>query len=80
MRLLLLSSFLFLGCTDARWDKLTSFGQARAIECYSGGKLIYSGKSTGKINSEEASDGYFFRDSQTGKLMEVSGDCILTSL
>ncbi|MCP3684513.1 MAG: hypothetical protein GY861_17750 [bacterium] len=67
------------GCTDAVWDKTFSLGEGRKIECYSGGKLIYSGVSTGKIQSEQSSDGYFFRDRDTGKLMEVSGNCVLTS-
>ena len=75
---LLFVSLLF-GCTDAEWDKNTSLGSGREIVCYSGGTIIYQGMSSGMILSEEASDGYFFRDSKTGKFVEVSGDCVLTS-
>lgn len=78
--IMLIAVFMLAGCTDALWDKTFSFGEARKIECYSGGKLVYSGISTGKISNERSSDGYFFRDSANQKLMEVSGDCILTSL
>lgn len=65
------------GCTDAEWSKLKSYGGRAEIECYSGTKLIYQGTSTGKINSSEQSDGYYFRDDKTGKLMEVSGNCVI---
>jgi hypothetical protein len=46
------------------------------VICYSGGKEIYSGRSTGKVYSEKQSDGWFFKDKASGRLMEVSGDCI----
>ncbi len=47
------------------------------ISCYSGGQLIYSGKSKGKVFSESNSDGYTFIAADDGKLREVSGDCII---
>ncbi len=47
------------------------------ISCYSGGQLIYSGKSKGKVFSESNSDGYTFIAANDGKLKEVSGDCII---
>lgn len=68
---------LIVGCTDGKLGKLTSYGSSRSIECYSGGVLIYKGKSTGKINSEQNSDGYFFVEKGSGKLLEVSGNCII---
>ncbi len=71
-------ALVMTGCTDARCSKVMSLGNAADVECYSGGKAIYSGRSTGKVSSEEGSDGYFFRDSKSGKLMEVSGDCRVT--
>jgi hypothetical protein len=56
------------------------FGQYWADEearvtCYSGGEVVYDGFSTGKVRSEANSDGYNFKDSHTGRLREVSGDC-----
>ena len=71
---------LMSGCTDAKFDKLTNFGGKAEVQCYSGGKLIYSGISTGKVISEQNSDGYSFRDSKDGNLKEVSGDCIIRYL
>ena len=47
------------------------------ISCYSGGQLIYSGRTDGKVFSEENSDGYTFISADDGKLKELSGDCII---
>ena len=47
------------------------------ISCYSGGRLIYSGKTDGKVFSESNSDGYTFIAADDRKLKEVSGDCII---
>ena len=69
---------LIIGCTDARMGKLTSLGSPASVQCWSGEKLIYEGRSTGKVISEENSDGYFFRDAETDEMMEVSGNCIIT--
>lgn len=73
-----LSLILAFGCTDAEWSKMTALGDSATVECWSGGKLIYKGVSTGKVLSEETSDGYFFRDTADGKLKEVSGNCVIT--
>lgn len=77
---LLIVSFIFLAisCTDAQRGKLGAIGDSGKVECYSGGKLIYSGMSTGKISSEQNSDGYNFVDQKTRKFMEVSGNCVIT--
>ena len=67
----------FAGCSDAAWGKLGAYGDSAHITCYSGGKLIYDGESTGKVISESSSDGYFFKDKKDGKLKEVSGNCVI---
>lgn len=66
------------GCTEAQRGKLYSLGDQARVTCYSGGTMIYDGVSTGKVSSEDSSDGYYFRDSETGKMKEVSGDCNIT--
>ena len=70
--------FLFVGCTDAQRGKIGALGDSAKVDCWSGGKLIYSGVSSGKISSEDSSDGYNFVDIKTGKFMEVSGNCVIT--
>jgi len=66
-----------IGCTDAQISKFQSLGDSATIKCYSGEKLIFEGKSTGKVKSEANSDGYAFKDAGDGKLKEVSGNCII---
>lgn len=71
-------TLMFTACTDAQRGKIQALGNSGQVECYSGGKLIYSGVSSGKITSEQDSDGYFFLDKDTGKFMQVSGNCFIT--
>jgi hypothetical protein len=73
----LLLAILSVSCSDGFMGKLDSYGASRSITCYSGGKLIYSGESTGKIQSEANSDGYYFVEKGTKKLVEVSGNCVI---
>ena len=68
---------LIVGCTDAKMKQFTTLGSPGDIICYSGGKEIYKGRSTGKIATEQGSDGWFFQEETTGKLIRVSGDCVI---
>lgn len=70
-------SFITSGCSDAEQARWKAIGDPGDIECYSGGVLIYSGRSTGKIYSEEHSDGWYLNDSKTNRLVRVSGDCVI---
>ena len=76
--ILLIINIFFMGCTDAQIAKLGGLGNEASVKCWSGTKVIYEGTSTGKVQSEADSDGYFFKDKATGKLMEVSGNCVIT--
>ena len=68
-----------VGCTDASMAQWNAFGSVGHITCYSGGKVIYEGTSTGKISTEEHSDGWYLKDAATGKLVRVSGDCLIVN-
>lgn len=79
MRTTALLAIVFLtGCTDAGWGKFQALGGSANVKCYSGTKLIYEGSSTGKVVSEARSDGYNFVDKKSKRLMEVSGNCVIT--
>lgn len=76
--LILLTSLVLLsGCTDAGLAKIANLGNSARITCWSGDTVIYDGESTGKVVSEQNSDGYFFKDAKDGNLKEVSGNCII---
>lgn len=55
----LLLLFVIVGCTDAEWSKYTTLGTRAEIVCKSGGKITFHGISTGKVLSENNSDGYY---------------------
>ena len=77
--LLLLSSLMLFSCSDAHRASITALGKGRDIKCYSGGVLIYEGKTTGKIENESGSDGYYFTDTK-GEFVEINANCIFKLL
>jgi hypothetical protein len=68
---------LLIACSDTEIAQLTAIGEPGHITCYSGGQVIFEGDSTGKIATEEQSDGWKFMDAATGRLVRVSGDCLI---
>lgn len=83
MKKIIIVTILFIGlnsCTDAEQAKITGYGKDYKIEMYSGGKLVKTWYSSGKVLSEENSDGYYFEQKMTNKIVEVSGDVIITEL
>jgi len=76
--LVILFSVFVVGCTDAERSTFFNYGKSAEVKCYSGGRLIYSGYSSGKVVSYDDSNGYMFRTKGNGALMKVSGDCVIT--
>lgn len=78
-----LAVFLFVafsmkyGWTDASRKQVLTIGSPAKVICYSGGKEIYNGNSTGKVQTESGSDGWYFEDKVTHELIRVSGDCVI---
>lgn len=77
---LLFIVLLAISCTDAQLGKISSIGGKQKVEILSGGQVVRTYISSGKVVSESGSDWYYFTDSQTGKLIEVSGDLIITQI
>ena len=66
-------------CTDAARSKIGGYGDSFKIEMLNcDGSVAREWISTGKVLSEESSDGYYFKDKETGKLIEVTGRLIIT--
>jgi hypothetical protein len=68
---------ILLACSDTDIAHMKSLGSSGHITCYSGGQVIYDGDSTGKIQTESSSDGWALMDAKTGRLVRVSGDCVI---
>lgn len=75
--LLICTSLFFMGCTDATISQFGALGSKHKIELYSGGQLVREWTSTGKVLTEEHSDGYYFTDTATNRLVRVSGDLVI---
>ncbi len=70
----LLSVVVISGCSNATWSGVKAWGKEHHIKQFSGGVLIGEWLSTGKIENEEHSDGYYFEDDATRTMISISGD------
>ena len=65
-----------VSCTDATMSKVGGYGDTFTVKVL-GPDTVITYHSTGKVISEEQSDGYYFTNRETGKLVEVSGTIIV---
>jgi hypothetical protein len=70
-------SILLNGCTSASRAKLFAYGSHHKIILYSGGVPVREWHSSGAISNENHSDGYYFQDDHTGRLVSVSGTVVI---
>lgn len=68
---------ILVACTDTDRASLFAYGETGQITCYSGGVAVYSGKSTGRIQTVKNSDGWEFQEEGTDDFIRVSGSCII---
>ena len=69
-------SMMMTSCTDAEKSKLGGYGDTFTVKVL-GPDIVITYHSTGKVESESHSDGYYFTNAATGKLIEVSGNVII---
>ena len=65
------------GCSDAERAAFSALGKKHRVTLYSGGKQIGQWTTSGKIENEQHSNGYYFNDDATQKLIMVDGDIII---
>ncbi len=65
------------GCTESQRAKIGGLGERHRVTLWSGGIAVRTWVSPGKVSSSESSDGYYFRDEDTGLLVEISGDVVI---
>jgi len=73
---LTIMAMMLTSCTDATMSKMGGYGDTFTVKVL-GPDTIITYHSTGKVISEEKSDGYYFTNRETGKLIEVSGNVII---
>ena len=78
---LIIAAGLTTSCTDAARSKIGGLGDEFKVEMLGcDGDVVRTWISTGKVRSEQHSDGYYFKDKETGKLVEVTGHLIITKI
>jgi hypothetical protein len=76
---ILVSVVVLASCTDATRSKIGGYGDSFKVELINcDGSVARTWISSGKVLSESTSDGYYFNDAGTGKLIEVTGTIIIT--
>lgn len=75
---LMLLACSLAGCTDAERSRYNAFGDASTITCWSGGQVVFTGESTGKVMAGE-SGGLYYMDKVTMKYTRIYADCIVSS-
>jgi hypothetical protein len=73
---LTLTAIVMVSCTDASRSKIGGYGDTYKVTVIGGDTTIVF-HSTGKVLSEEKSDGYYFTNADNNKLVEVSGNVII---
>lgn len=78
-KILLLASLLLMGCTNAEMSKINALGGSQHVVLYSAaGNVLGTWDSDGTVHNEESSDGLYFTDAKTGKLIRIAGTFIVT--
>lgn len=79
--LLFIASLVFIGgCSNAGVASMQALGVDHRIELWSGGQKVMEWTSSGKVFSEDGSDGYYFCDKKTNRLVRVTGDIVVTPI
>lgn len=67
-----------VSCKDATVSQFNALGKPHIITLYGcDGKVIKQWESTGSVSNEANSDGWFFEDAATRKLVEVTGTLVI---
>lgn len=77
--MLLAVSLLAVGCTSATRSQIGALGGSQHVVLYAcDGHKIQEWDSDGVVHAEDGSDGWYFTDKTTEKLVRVSGAVVIT--
>ena len=66
----------FLALVITKDPKISSVGKPQKIECYSGGRLVFSDELSSVLDSYNT-HGIYYRSAITGKYVQVFMDCLV---
>ena len=76
--LISLITLSFTACKDSSKAQFNALGKKHTIKQYTcDGKVFNQWESTGNVSNEANSDGWYFEDAKTGKLVEVTGSIVI---
>ena len=78
--MVLILALLFTGCTDAEREAYTSYNHPFRVTMWGQNGPVKEWISTGRVISEENSDGWYFKDSATNNFVRVSGNVSVEEL
>lgn len=67
---------LFLALFVTKEPKISSIGKPQKIECYSGGRLVFSDELS-FVRDSSQTHGIYYRSASTGKYVQVFMDCVV---
>lgn len=70
-------ALLMAGCYQARFERATTWTNYK-VEMYSGSKLIRTWHTKGKVLSDSDDMTSYFVDRESGKIVELAGDYVIT--
>jgi hypothetical protein len=75
-------SILFGGCSSANRSAISAWGRKHRVQLISAydGRVIRQWETSGKIEQESQSDGIYFTDDATGKLVAVYGGPVIVEV
>lgn len=74
----LIATMGVISCKDATQAQFNALGKPHIIKQYGcDGKIINQWESTGGVSNEEHSDGWYFEDASTRKLIEITGTIVI---
>jgi hypothetical protein len=80
-KLMIIVVTLLAACTNADRAQISGYGNSFKVTLYaSTGAAIREWVSDGKVMTEDKSDGWYFMDSKTHKLVRVSGPVVVEQL
>jgi hypothetical protein len=78
---ILVIGFALAGCSSASRSAISAWGKKHKVTLYAcDGHIIQQWTTSGKIENEDHSDGLYFTDDATGKLVAVQGGPIVVEV
>jgi hypothetical protein len=75
----LVLAVLLCGCTSAERSQISAIGGSQHIKLFTQcGSVVQEWDSDGVAHTEARSDGWYFTDKATGKLVRLSGTVVIT--